>query len=157
MSGRRLVWVLLPLVALALALEVRSAFRRMQASLVLAKVKAATLEADRLGRLSQRMLDRNAKLLRRVEPLSPVEVELPIARGGQYLLLDRPRAAIRTYEKALSIEPRGEVYAHLGRALVAAGDREAADRALRTAVLLDPSQRRGLEGLLPPDEPKGGR
>ena len=152
MSGRRLVWVLLPLLALALVLEVRSAVRRMQASMVLGRVKEVTLEADRRGRLTRRMLERNADLLRRVEASSPTEVALPIARGGQYLLLNRPRAAVRAFEKALSIEPRGEVYAHLGRAFLALGDREAAAEAFRAAVVLDPAQRRALADLLPPDE-----
>ena len=156
MSGRRLVWVVLPLLTLALALEVRSAVGRLQASLVLGKVKAASLEADRRGRLSPRMLELHARLLRRVEPLSPVEVGLPIARGGLYMLLQRPRPAVRVFEKALTIEPRGEVYAHLGRAFLALGDGGAAARAFRTAIVLDPSQRRGLGGLLPPDEPEGG-
>ncbi len=154
MSGRRLAWVLMLLLTLALALEVRSAAHLWRASLVLGQVKAVTLEANRRGRLSPRLLEHNVDLLRRVEAASPVEVGLPIARGGQYLLLGRPKAAVRTLEKALRIEPRGEVYAHLGRAYLALGDRQAADEAFGTAFVLDPSQRRGQKRRGRPAESK---
>lgn len=155
MTGRRIVWVLLPILGLGLALEVSRVRDRWRASQAFAAVKAITIEASLRGRLTRPLLERNLSLLRRAEPWSPVEVALPIARGGQFYLLDRPKAAIRAYEDALVIEPRGDVYAHLGRAYLKAGDRRAADRAFRTSILLDHTQLRKLEGFLlpnPPDE-----
>ncbi len=150
MTGRRLVWVLAPLLAAALVLEVGRAARLYKASRILAAVKGITLEANRQGALTQRLLERNLELLRQAEALSPVEVGLPITRAGQFMLLKRPHAAIRAYRQALVLEPRGEVYANLGRAYLEAGDREAAAEAFHRAILLDHTQRRQLQGLMPP-------
>lgn len=148
MNGRWLVWVLLPILGLGLVLEVEHAVGRWRASQVFVAVKTITIEASTRGRLTRQLLERNLSLLRRAEPWSPVEVALPIARGGQYYLLERQKAAIRAYQEALALEPRGDVYAHLGRAYLRAGDRPAADRAFRTAILLDHNQHRQLEGFL---------
>ncbi len=148
MTGRRLAWVLVLFLAAARALEFGRAQRLWQGSKAAAVVKDVTIEANRLGRLSQRLLMHNLELLRVAEPLSPVEVALPIARGGQYLLLERPQAAIRAYQRALEIEPRGEIYVHLGRAYLKLGDREAAEEAFRTAMILDHTQRKRVRGYV---------
>ena len=148
MTGRRLVWVLVPLLAVALLLELGRARRLWQGSRAAAIVKDVTIEANRRGRLSRRVLTHNLELLRVAEPMSPVEVALPIARGGQYLLLKRPQAAIRAYERALEIEPRGEIYVHLGRAYLTLGDREAAEEAFSMAMILDHTQRRRVRGFV---------
>ncbi len=147
-AGWQLLWVLAPLLVVALALETSRASRLWRASRVAAVVKDVTVGANQHGRLSRRLLEHNLELLRVTEPLSPVEVALPIARGGQYLLLERPRAAIRAYQHALTIEPRGEIYAHLGRAHLQLGDREAAEQAFRTAMILDHTQRRRVRGFV---------
>ncbi len=152
--GRRLFWVLLPLLVAALVLEVGRARRLAYASRIAAVVKDVTIGANLNGRLSRRLLESNLELLRATEPLSPVEVALPIARGGQYLLLQRPKAAIRAYEHALTIEPRGEIYVHLGRAYLQLGEREAAEQAFRTAMVLDHTQRKRVRGFVSgPEQP----
>ena len=148
MSGRRAVWVLLPLLALTLALQVPRALRRWQASRILAVVKTVTVEASRRGRLSRRLLECNIELLRQAESFTRADVALQIARGGQYLLLNRPQAAIRAFQKAGDLEPRGEIYAQLGRAYLKAGDRHAAAEAFELAILLDHNQRQHLRGYL---------
>ena len=148
MSGRRLVWLLCPLLGAALMLEIGRASRLLRASRVAAVVKNVTITASERGRLSRQLLQNNLELLRVTEPLSPVEVALPIARGGQYLLLERPQAAIRAYRQALEIEPRGEVYAHLGRAYLKLGDRASAEDSFRTAMILDHTQRRRVRGFV---------
>lgn len=148
MTGRRLVWVLCPLLATALMLEIGRANRLWRASRVAAVVKSVTIMANQRGRLSRQLLQHNLELLRVTEPLSPTEVALPIARGGQFLLLDRPQAAIRAYRQALEIEPRGEIYVHLGRAYLKLGDRYAAEKAFRTAMILDHTQRKRVRGFV---------
>ncbi len=156
MTGRRLVWVLCPLLGAALVLEVGRAERLWRASRAAAVVKDVTIAASERGRLSRQLLEHNLELLRLSEPLAPVEVALPIARGGQYLLLDRPRAAIRAYRRALEIEPRGEVYAHLGRAYLKLGDREAAEDAFNLAMILDHTQRKRVRGFVSPRKAQRG-
>ena len=148
MTGRRLVWLLCPLLLAALVLEVGRARRLWRASRIGAVVKSVTITASDRGRLSRQLIQHNLELLRVTEPLAPTDVTLPIARGGLYLLLGRPRAAIRAYRQALTLEPRGEVYAHIGRAHLQLGDRTAAEEAFRTAIILDRTQRRRLRGYI---------
>ncbi len=148
MTGRRLTWILCPLLVAALALEFGRAERRARASLAAAVVKDMTIAASQRGRLSRQLIQHNLELLRVSEPLAPVEVALPIARGGLYLLLDRPQAAIRAYQHALGIEPRGEIYAHIGRAHLKLGDPAAAEQAFHTAMILDHTQRKRVRGFV---------
>ena len=150
MNGRHLCWILAPLLTLALVLEAGRAVRHWQASRVLEAVKKVTVEANQRRRLTKRLLERNVRLLREAERLNPAEVALPIARGGQYMMLERHRAALATFEKALELEPRGEIYAHLGRAQLELGRRDEAEVAFRRAIRLDHNQRRHLRGYLRP-------
>ena len=153
MRGIHLAWILTPLLAAALVLQVGEARRRFKASQTLAVVKTVTIKLNQRGRLTPNLIERNIKLLRDAERLDPAEVALPIARGGQYVSLERPKAALIAFEKALTLEPRGEIYAHIGRAELALGRREAADAAFRQAIVLDHNQRRRLESYLLPDRP----
>lgn len=148
MTGRRLVWVLCPLLVAVLVLAIGRAESLWRASRAAAVVKDVTIAASQRGRLSRQLLQHNLEVLKVTEPLSPVEVALPIARGGLYLLLDRPQAAIRAYERALEIEPRGEIYVHLGRAYLKLGDPKAAEEAFRTAMILDQTQRKRVRGFV---------
>ena len=148
MSGRLLSWILAPLLIAALVLEAGRAVRHWQASRVLSAVKKVTVEANQRGRLSKRLIERNIRLLRQAELLYPVEVAIPIARAGQYVMLERYEAAVQTFEKALELEPRGEIYAHIGRARLKMGQREEADRAFMQAIRLDHNQRRRLKGYI---------
>ncbi len=149
MTGRRLVWVLCPLLAVALVLEAGRARRLYSGSLTAAIVKDITIAASQQGRLSQQLMMHNLELLRVNEPLAPTLVALPISRGGLYLLLDRPQAAIRAYQHALTLEHRGEIFAHLGRAYLKLGDRQSAEDAFRTAIILDHTQRKRIRGFVP--------
>ncbi len=135
--ARRLVWVLVPLLAAGLVLEVREAQRRLLASQQLAAVEDLTRQLAAQGMLAPRALERNAGLMRQAAALDPVEVGIPIARGAQYLLLKRYPAAIRAYEEALELEARGEIYANLGKARYHAGDREGAREAFIKALRLN--------------------
>ncbi len=150
MSGRRLAWILTPFLIAALVLEAGRAVRRWQASRVLTAVKNVTVEANQRGRLTRRLIEHNIRLLRQAEQLYPAEVAIPIARGGQYMMLDRYQAALLAFEKALTIEPRGEIYSHIGHAKLKMGLRDEADRAYRRAIRLDHNQRRHLMGYVQP-------
>ena len=149
MTGRRAVWILVPLLAAALALQLARVERLWRASRVLAGVKRITVIAAARGQLSTRLLEGNLKLLRAAEPLSPTEVGLPMARGSHYLLLERPRPAVRAYLEAAALEPRGEVYLALGRAYLRAEDRGLATAAFRTAIELDRKARRQVLRFMP--------
>lgn len=137
MSGRRLVWPLIVLLGVALFFTARRAEERLRGSRQLNTAEAITLQTSLQGRVDGRVLQRSLEILRQTEKLLPTEVAVPVARGGQYLLLQRPKAAIRAYRQALDFERRGEIYANLGRALVLAGELEKARNAFRVAVLLD--------------------
>lgn len=148
MNGRRLAWVLALLLVVALALQVRSAARRLHASRTLAAVQTVTTKLNQRGRLTKPLIERNIKLLRQAERYDPAQVNLPIVRGGQYLFLGRPKAAILALDKALTLERRGEIYALIGRAELDLGRRQVADDAFRRAILLDHNQRRRLRDRL---------
>lgn len=118
---------------------------RWRASFDLAQVEAVTFRLSAEGHLARRplarpvvqVLDKGVNVLRQAHERDPVEVGVPVAEGALYILLDRPQAAIRAYERALLIEPRPEVYAHLGRTRLRLGDGEGARLAFRRAVFLD--------------------
>ena len=80
----------------------------------------------------------NLKLLQNAERLAPADSRLALARGSQFLLLDRPREAAAAYREALAVEARPEIYLNLGRALAAAGDRQAAAESFHRAETLAP-------------------
>lgn len=138
-TGRLCFWLLLPLLAAALALHSRQAYGQWRASRVLAAVETVTQQASRNGRLPPQLGGHHLRLLREAAVLNPAQVDVPVAKGWQYLLMKRPQAAVRAFDEALDLEPRAEVYANLGQAHLAAGDRDAAREAFRRAITLDPS------------------
>ncbi len=145
MSGRRLFWILMPLLLVALVAEACYASRRWRAGNSLGMVETTTLQLRAQGLLARRpldprvrrLMDRNVALLRQAEQLDPVEVGIPIARGSLYLIMGREKAAIRAYEEALELEQKAEIYANLGRVHLQLGDEEAAREAFRLAVRLN--------------------
>jgi tetratricopeptide (TPR) repeat protein len=158
MSGRRLFWVVAPLLLLAVWGHGREAWRRLVASHQLAAVEGTVLGLSRQGLLTHRpprdprvrqLLERSVVLLRRAEELDPVAVGIPVARGSLYSLLGRPEAAVRAYGEALELERRPEIYANVGRAHLREDDREAAQEAFRRAVRLDRTLTAELRGYLP--------
>lgn len=148
MSGRRLAWVLLPLLLLATFGQVRRAVRAWQANQLLAavehdsKLAAATLGEPAAARMRRELVRRNLLRLRIVGEIDRVNVLVPLLAGGQHMLLGDPQAALGAYRRALRIEPRGEVYFNLARALQAAGETAQAEEAQRIALSLDPTLHR---------------
>lgn len=139
MSGRVAARILVALLGVALLAQAWSANSRWQASRIAAMVERLSVRATGLGQVPTRLIENNLERLREAEALDPTNVSLPMLRGSQYLLLGRPRPALRAYDRALEVEPRAELYLNRGRALRMAGDEEAAGRAFRTALLLDPN------------------
>lgn len=141
MRGRRLAaWALVALLAAALGWQVLRSQRLLRANLVLRQVEQLTVAAA--GRVPAALYWENIEEIERARRLDPADSRLPLALGGQYLLLGRPEEAIEAYREALAIEPRPEIYLNLGRAHVMAGDRKEARRSFRNAVLLDRTLRR---------------
>jgi tetratricopeptide (TPR) repeat protein len=138
MKGRVLVWPLAVLLAVGLLGQTWRWRARMEASQVLRRVELLSMAAATAGQAPSNLMAANLEALRRVAPLDPLEVGIPIARGTQHLFLARPEAALRSYEEALELEPRPEGYLNLGRAQWLAGQREEARRSFATAVRLDP-------------------
>ena len=147
-SGRTLGWALAVLLALSWLGQTIRAERRITASRLLGRVEALSLAAMRAGGAPAGLLAANLAALDRAADLDPSEVEVQVARGGQFLVFGRPEAAIAPYERALSLEPHPEIYLDLARAYLAVGDSERAraslDRALRLSPWLRPQAPAGL-------------
>ena len=136
--GLALGWALAVAVLVGLVGQTLRASRRLTASRLLGRVEALSVAAARSGRAPAGILASNLADLDRAARLDPVEVEIPVARGGQFLLFGRPEAAIGPYEKALALEPHPEIYLDLARAHLALGDTERARADLATALRLSP-------------------
>lgn len=148
MSGRRLGWIVSPLLALVLVFQVLRADRLWEVSRILQAVEQATTELSLGGSVPRGRIEYHLRLLRQAERLAPRQVDIPVVRGWQYLLTERPEAAIRSFEEALELEPRAEIYANLVEAHMMNGDPAAAAQAYKMARLLDPSLNIALsEGL----------
>jgi Flp pilus assembly protein TadD len=145
--GSLLVWVAVPLLALALLFQTGRMRDRLIASRVLRQVELVSMAVLSRGEMPSGLVPSNLELLRRASVLDRTEVGIPVARGTQYLLARNGDQAAVAYREALALEPRPEIHLNLGRALLMAGDREGARRELRLALRLDPH----LAPLIPPD------
>jgi tetratricopeptide (TPR) repeat protein len=147
-SGRTLAWILAALLAVALVAQTVRAQRRIAASRLLGRVDALSLAAARAGRAPAGLLAANLRALDRAAELDPAEVEVLVARGGQFLVFGRPEAALEPYGRALALEPHPEIYLDLARTYLAVGDGERAranlDLALRLSPWLRPQAPPGL-------------
>ncbi|HWM94020.1 MAG TPA: tetratricopeptide repeat protein [Thermoanaerobaculia bacterium] len=142
-----LVWIVVPLLALALLAQTDRLRDRLTAGRMLRQVEMISLAAMARGQVPRGLFPANLELLRRASALDPAEVGIPVARGTQYLLLGNGASAASAYREALKMEPRPEIYLNLGRALATAGETEEARRNFRLALQLDPR----LESEVPPD------
>lgn len=138
MRGRLLAPLCAAALLAALAAQTDRLRDRLLANRILRQVELLTIAARRADRLSSELVAANLAALRRAAELDPAEVGIPIARGSQYLLLGRPRAAVEAYEQALALEPRPEIYLNLARAHRLAGDLPRSRAALERTGRLDP-------------------
>jgi O-antigen ligase len=139
-SSRRspLVWIVMPLLILALVAQTGRMRDRLLASRILRQVELRSMAVISRGEVPRGLVPANLELLRRASILDRTEVGIPIARGTQYLILGNGDQAAAAYRDALELEPRPEVHLNLGRALLMSGDREGARQELGLALRLDP-------------------
>lgn len=142
MKGRVLAWGLGLALLAALVFQVDRARDRLRAQTVLKTIQVVSGQMLASGRVVPRLLWRHVRLLEQAERWDPSEAALPLARGSQYLLLDRPDEAVEAYTRALALEPRPETHLNLGRAHARRGDDAAAREHFRTAIRLAPPLRR---------------
>jgi tetratricopeptide (TPR) repeat protein len=131
-------WLLILVSALGLAAQSWRAARLLDASRRLRAVEYTSTRVAAAGERAVPLLTRNLELAGEAERLDPANVAAPLFRGSLNLLLGRHAAAIEAYQDALRLEPRPEVYLNLGRAQLAAGDREAAEISFARLRALDP-------------------
>jgi len=139
--NRGLAWAALAALILALGFQTVRLRDRLLASSLLRLAETRTLSAAATGRIASTVLQQNLLDLERAARLDPVEVGVPLARGSQFLLMRRAGAAIESYERALALEPRPEIYLNRGRALLLAGQAAAAGEDFARAARLDPALR----------------
>ena len=137
-SGRGLCWLVAPLLAAALVGQTLRAGDLLEANRILHQVEQVSVLAGAATSRAAPLFWANLKLLQNAERLAPADSRLALARGSQFLLLDRPREAAAAYREALAVEARPEIYLNLGRALAAAGDRQAAAESFHRAETLAP-------------------
>lgn len=137
MKGRTLSLLLMAALLFALGAQTVRWQRRMVASRVVQQVEMLSQAAVAYGQAPVRLMQDNLGKLDRVAAFDPVLVDLPLARGTQYLFLAQPEEALRWYRAAQELEPRPETYLNIGRALWLLGRQEEARSAFATAVRLD--------------------
>jgi O-antigen ligase len=156
----RAAWALLPrvlslflpvLLVMALAGQGVRWYRLSRAGNLLGSVQRMSLALVHAGQSPPEVVAQNLAALREAAALDPVEVGVPVARGGQYLFfLSRPEEAELAYREALRLEPHPEAWMGLGKAQWMAGRRDEAGQSLTTAVRLQPSLARELPADFPP-------
>jgi len=144
--GRRLLFVLLPLLAGALTAQAVRAHHLLGASRRLRTVSIVSSNVAQAGERAAPLLRANLAVLRDARALDRADVRVPMWRGSLHLLLGNPHEATAAYREALRLEPRPEVYLNLGRSLLAAGEVEEGRRHLALAARLDPA----LASQVPP-------
>jgi Flp pilus assembly protein TadD len=113
-SGRVLSWLLMALLAAALVGQTQLSRRRVDADRVLHQVEVVSVHMAGAGQRALPIFWANVKLLQRAEEEAPSDSRLLLAEGSQYLLLGRPEEAAATYQRALAVEARPEIYLNLG-------------------------------------------
>jgi Flp pilus assembly protein TadD len=145
MRGRSLAAALTVLLLAALALDVRRGARLIGADKRVKLVEVTSpIAAARRDAAGQALLRRNLEVLRAAAAMDPADVRVPLARGSVLLLLGRLDEAISSYRQALALEPRPEIHLNLGRALVAAGRRDEAERHFALVREIDPRLARSI-------------
>jgi hypothetical protein len=135
--GKVWAFLLIALLAAALAGQTGRWHDRMLASRVLRQVETLSQAAVAYGQAPVRLMEDNLRKLDQAAPLDPVSVDILNWRGTQYLFLAQPENAIRVYREALALEPRAEIYLNLGRAEWLLGRRDEARKSFATALRLD--------------------
>lgn len=140
------------IVGLALLVTSWLAARENAANRMLKQVEARTYAALRVAasEAGREVFEENLLLLEQAARWAPGEVGVLVARGSQYLLLQRAEAAERAYRAALALEPRPEIYLNLARALRLGRRTAEASAQLEIALRLAPHLQ---QELVPAERP----
>jgi tetratricopeptide (TPR) repeat protein len=115
-KGRWAGTLLLLALGVAIVLQGARARDRVRAGQILRAVEVMTQTFAAERRLSAPIVWRHVRLLEEAERLDPADAAVPLARGTQLLLLQRPEEATGAFERAIALEPRPETFLHLARA-----------------------------------------
>jgi O-antigen ligase len=126
------------LLAMTMVFSWRRAERRLEASQIVRAVELINEAMIESNQMRRSLLYGQVRALRKALPLAPADVSIPLAVGGQYLLLGDGEEAERWLERARRLEPRPEIYAALATAQGMAGKSEEAQKSRAAAALLDP-------------------
>ena len=147
---RALLLVAVVLLTGALGVALRRSASLLRADRILNTAEASTRAAQARGGVSVALLRHNASALGRAEELAPGSAAVRLARGSQFLLWGQADAAAASYEEALRLEPRAEIYLNLGRAQLLLGRHEEARESFARAVQLDPDLGREVPPIAEP-------
>ncbi len=100
------------------------------------------------ARIPAQAMQQNIAMMKKAEELDPAAVEAPMALSGQYMVMKRYPAAIRSLERAIELEPRAEPYANLAHCYLAMDEKEKAFEAIDMAIKLDHNQRKAFGAIL---------
>ncbi len=138
MKRRSLSAILTLLLVAALVLQTLRAVNRIKASKTLLRAEQETMASLNSGHLDPLVLRTNLARLRRAAEQDPVEGRIVTAIGTMHLLLGNPNEAIHTYQRALEVEERYEIYRNLADAQRRAGNLKEAHRSHEKALKLAP-------------------
>ena len=100
------------------------------------------------ARIPAQAMQQNIAMMKKAEELDPAAVEVPMALSGQYMVMKRFPAAVRSLQRAIELEPRAEPYANLARCYLAMDEKEKAFEAIDMAIKLDHNQRKAFRAIL---------
>lgn len=138
MRGRYWAALLCMLLLLALGWQAQRGFHRLAASGVLARAEVELLATARRGRGPLAVLQANTFNLEQAARWDPLEVGIPLTLGSYQLLMRNTESAYHSYQAALALEPRPELYLNLGRALRALNRLDEAQGMTDLALKLNP-------------------
>ena len=148
-AGRGLALALAAIFLVALALRFNGAKNLLGADRLVAMVEGRSKALVAAGnRIPAQAIQQNIAMMKRAEVLDPASVSVPLILGGQYMLMKRYPAAIRSFERAIELEPRAEPYANLARCYLAQDQTEDAFAAIDKAIKLNHNQRRAFRSIL---------
>lgn len=109
---------------------------RIGAQRLVRTVESLAMEGGRRGQMPPRVLDLGLDMLRQAEDLDPSLTSVKITRGGLFMVAGRQASAERTYQEALVMQNRAEIWVNLARLRLSHGDSEGALQAAQAAQSL---------------------
>ena len=137
MNGRLAAWFTATVLVLALGAQLLRAHRHLTASGTVKEAKQQ-LNSVIAGESPAGQLSRLVPGLRTASKLTPSSLGPVATLGDTYHVLGRLEAAAETYDRALALEPRPELYLNQGLVAFRQGDPVLGSTLFGTAFRLDP-------------------